>query len=140
MRHFQLYLFHPSLSRTHVKKAYAKLDYLLYQKLRAWAQRRHPNKGGQWRASRYWLVNQGGGWVFAAQQGENQVRLRTHVQTPIVRHVKVQGSRSPFDGDWSYWGTRRGKHPELSTQIAKLLKRQQGKCLHCRLYFTAIFR
>ncbi|MBW4472612.1 MAG: HNH endonuclease [Stenomitos rutilans HA7619-LM2] len=65
------------------------------------------------------------------------MRLRTHVQTPIVRHVKVQGSRSPFDGDWSYWGTRRGKHPELSTQIAKLLKRQQGKCSHCRLYFKS---
>lgn len=72
-----------------------------------------------------------------AQQGENQVRLRTHDQTPIVRHVKVQGRRSPFDGDWSYWGTRRGKHPELPTRIAKLLKRQQGKCSHCGLCFNS---
>jgi RNA-directed DNA polymerase len=41
------------------KEAYSKLDFLLYQKLRAWAYRRHPHKSGYWRASRYWLVNQG---------------------------------------------------------------------------------
>lgn len=95
------------------KQAYSKLDYLLYQKLRAWAHRRHPHKSGYWRASRYWLVNQGGGWSFAAKQGDKRLQLRTHSQTPLVRHIKVQGHRSPFDGDWSYWATRMGKHPEL---------------------------
>ena len=119
------------------KNAYSKLDYLLYQKLRAWARRRHPSKSGGWRASRYWLVNQGGGWVFAAKQGDQQMRLCTHVETPVVRHIKVQGSRSPLDGDWSYWATRMGKHPELPTQIAKLLKHQHGKCPGCELYFRS---
>ena len=119
------------------KKAYSKLDYLLYQKLRAWAHRRHPSKSGGWRASRYWLVNDGGGWVFAAKQGDKQMRLCTHVETPVVRHIKVQGNRSPLDGDWSYWATRMGKHPELPTQIAKLLKHQHGKCPGCELYFRS---
>lgn len=119
------------------KDAYSKLDSLLYQKLRAWACRRHPHKSGYWRASRYWLVNQGKGWVFATKQGDRRMRLRTHTETPIVRHVKVQGNRSPFDGDWSYWATRMGKHPELPTQIAKLLKRQQGTCPDCGLYFRS---
>nr|WP_225938777.1 group II intron reverse transcriptase/maturase [Kovacikia minuta] len=119
------------------KAAFSRLDYLLYQKLRAWAHRRHPSKSGYWRASRYWLVNQGGGWVFAARQGGKQVRLRTHSETPIVRHIKVQGSRSPFDGDWSYWASRMGSHPELPTQIAKLLKHQRGKCAHCKSYFKS---
>ncbi|WP_242036659.1 group II intron maturase-specific domain-containing protein [Leptolyngbya sp. FACHB-321] len=119
------------------KKAYAKLDYLLYQKLRAWAYRRHPNKSGYWRASRYWLVNQRAGWVFAAKQGESGVQLRPHVETPIVQHVKVQGNRSPFDGDWSYWAMRMGKHPELPKQIAQLLKQQRGQCSYCKLYFKS---
>ena len=119
------------------KGAFSKLDYLLYQKLRAWAHRRHPNQGGYWRASRYWLVNQAGGWIFATKQGDRRIRLRTHVETPIVRHVKVQGNRSPFDGDWIYWATRMGKHPELPVRIAKLLKQQRGQCSYCKLYFKS---
>jgi RNA-directed DNA polymerase len=117
------------------KATFSRLDALLYQKLRAWAQRRHPTKGGHWRASRYWLVNQGGGWVFADHQGDKPVRLRTHAETPIVRHIKVKGKRSPFDGDWPYWATRMGKHPELPAQLAKLLKHQHGQCSYCSLYF-----
>jgi RNA-directed DNA polymerase len=56
-------------------------------------------------------------------------------ETPIVRHVKVQGGRSPFDGDLIYWGSRLGRHPELSREITILLKKQQGKCSHCGLVF-----
>jgi RNA-directed DNA polymerase len=119
------------------KGAFSKLDYLLYQKLRAWAHRRHPNQGEYWFTSRYWLVNQGGGWIFATKQGDRRIRLRTHVETPIVRHVKVQGNRSPFDGDWIYWATRMGKHPELPVRIAKLLKQQRGQCSYCKLYFKS---
>jgi len=40
-----------------------------------------------------------------------------------MRHTKVQGCRSLFDGDWE--GKRMGKHPELPSQIAKLLKQQK---------------
>ncbi len=119
------------------KEAYSHLDFLLYQKLRAWAFRRHPNKNCRWIASRYWLVNSGGGWVFAAKLGSQLLRLATHSQTPIVRHIKVQGNRSPFDGDWSYWAKRTGKHPELPNQIARLLKQQGGKCSYCGLYFAS---
>lgn len=47
----------------------------------------------------------------------------------------VQESRSPFDGDWAYWGTRLGRHTELGNSRSTLLKRQQGKCPHCKLMF-----
>lgn len=63
------------------------------------------------------------------------MRLKKHSETPIVRHVKVQGNRSPYDGDLIYWSTRMGKHPEVSTRVATLLKKQQGKCAHCGLMF-----
>ena len=49
--------------------------------------------------------------------------------------MKVQSQRSPYDGDWIYWSTRLGKHPEIPVRVATLLKRQQGRCLECRLFF-----
>ncbi|WP_223278612.1 HNH endonuclease [Nostoc sp. 'Peltigera membranacea cyanobiont' 232] len=52
-----------------------------------------------------------------------------------MRHIQVQGIRSPFDGDWVYWSSRMGKHPEAPTRVATLLKIQKGKCTHCGLFF-----
>jgi RNA-directed DNA polymerase len=58
-----------------------------------------------------------------------------HADTPIVRHIKVQDCRSPFDGDWAYWGSRLGRYKDLGLSKATLLKRQRGRCLHCNLLF-----
>jgi len=49
--------------------------------------------------------------------------------------VKVKGDASPYDGNLIYWGTRMGKHPEVSKRVAILLKRQKGKCPHCESSF-----
>ena len=51
-------------------------------------------------------------------------------------HINVKENRSPFDGDWTYWSTRRGKHPGLRPILAKLLRTQKGRCAHCKLNFT----
>ena len=56
-------------------------------------------------------------------------------ETPIERHIKVQNSRSPYDGDWVYWSSRMGRHPEVNGRVATLLKRQEGKCPECNLFF-----
>ncbi len=53
--------------------------------------------------------------------------------TAIKRHVKVQGTKSPFDGNWVYWTKRQGNHPETPPKMAYLIKRQQGKCAQCGL-------
>jgi RNA-directed DNA polymerase len=47
----------------------------------------------------------------------------------------VKGNASPDDGDWLYWSSRMGAHPEVPVRIAMLLKRQKGKCAHCGNYF-----
>ncbi|MCA1605462.1 MAG: group II intron reverse transcriptase/maturase, partial [Acidobacteria bacterium] len=49
--------------------------------------------------------------------------------------MKVQGSRSPYDGDWVYWSTRLGRAPEVPLRVTKLLKEQKGRCPECGLYF-----
>jgi RNA-directed DNA polymerase len=63
------------------------------------------------------------------------VHLRTHSEVAIARHVKVSGNRSPYDGDWVYWSTRRGWHPKANSRLAKLLKEQRGRCRYCGLFF-----
>jgi RNA-directed DNA polymerase len=113
---------------------FQSLDNRLYGMLRAWAAYRHPNKGKRWIAHRYWCLTTGHGWIFQPPHGE--LRLYRHGQTSIRRHVKVHGVRSPYDGDWVYWGTRLGQHPEVSPRVAQLLKRQQGKCPACGLFFA----
>jgi RNA-directed DNA polymerase len=61
--------------------------------------------------------------------------LLWHTDIPIRRLVKVQGNRSPYDGDWVYWSQRSGKSPLVSTRVATLLRRQQGKCTYCGKFF-----
>jgi RNA-directed DNA polymerase len=117
------------------KVAYAELDHLTYLKLFAWAKHRHPNKGGKWVANKYWQSIEGNNWVFATRNEESPLRLLSHADTPIVRHVKVKGESSPYDGNLIYWSTRLGNNPEMPSKVAKLLKRQKGKCAHCELYF-----
>jgi RNA-directed DNA polymerase len=113
-------------------RTFGKLRCVMYQKLRRWALRRHPNKSPGWVVRKYWRLETGK-WDFAVKDGP---RLYWHSQTPIRRHVKVEGPRSAFDGDWVYWGSRLGHHPELPRRVARLLQWQKGRCAACGLYFT----
>ena len=63
------------------------------------------------------------------------MHLHTHSEVVITRHVKVTGHRSPYDGDWVYWSSRRGRHSTVNTRLAKLLQRQRGRCAYCGLFF-----
>jgi len=118
------------------KEAYSNLDNLMYPKLKAWAQRRHPNKSGKWVTNKYWHPIGSNNWVFAtAKSNECTMRLRSHAETQIIRHVKVKGEASPYDGNLIYWSSRMGVHPEATQRVTMLLKKQKGKCTHCGLYF-----
>jgi len=113
-------------------KVFTKVDHVLFQRLWVWAKFRHPNKGAKWVANRYWGLDQRKCWDF---QAAGQIHLRNHSHTPIRRHVKVKGQRTPFDGDWVYWSVRRGKSRDVSSRVARLLQKQQGRCFECGLYF-----
>lgn len=114
---------------------YSKLDNWLYQLLQSWAKHRHPLKSQYWISGKYWLIDKGGGWRFATNNQDSTKTIARHTETPIERHIKVQSNRSPYDGDWVYWSTRIGRHPEVNLRVAALLKRQKGKCPECKLYF-----
>jgi 5-methylcytosine-specific restriction endonuclease McrA len=115
------------------KQTFAQVNFTLTQMLRAWAKRRHPNTGTWGAFRRYCRKNGAESRKFQPPSGHPQ--LHQHVSTPIRRHVKVQAKRSPYDGDWIYWGTRRGRSPDVSTKVARLLRKQRGRCIECGLYF-----
>ena len=114
------------------KAVFQTLDQQLYHRLIRWARFRHPRKSGHWRISRYWEITPGKGWEFKATNG---LKLNRHGDVPIVRHAKVRRQASPYDGNWRYWATRRGHHPGISMRLAKLLKKQYGRCQACGLVF-----
>jgi RNA-directed DNA polymerase len=113
------------------KQIFAKLSNLTYIKLARWAKRRHPGKPAWWLAKRYWRRDRKRN-AFATPEGHT---LYSHAQTPIERHTKVRGTKSPYDGDWVYWTLRQGRHPDAPSHIVHLLRRQKGRCAWCGLYF-----
>ncbi len=115
------------------QETYSKVGYLTHKRLRRWADRRHPNKSKHWVGEKYWVTIGGDNWVFGKEYKDDLITLERHTQTAIARHVKVRGSKTPYDGDTIYWAKRKGSHPELKPSTAKLLKKQNGKCNWCGL-------
>jgi RNA-directed DNA polymerase len=114
------------------KDIFQRLDHLLYIRLARWARRRHPRKSQHWVTRRYWGIGRGQGWVFGSDSG---VVLTPHSKVAIVRHAKVRGQASPYDGNWKYWATRRGTYPGVQPSLARRLKHQRGRCQACGLVF-----
>ena len=73
---------------------------------------------------------------FPTESGTPQGGVISPLLANIALHGLETGTYSPFDGNWLYWATRMGRHPELNPRIALLLKSQQGKCVKCGLYFN----
>jgi RNA-directed DNA polymerase len=122
------------------KEIFSSCDTNTYLQLKRWAERRHNNKSKTWVAKKYWKskVNPETGnrhkWVFATRDDDGYTLL-SHASIAQQTHIKVKGSKSPFDGDLVYWSSRMGKHPECSTEMATLLRKQKGKCSYCGLTF-----
>ncbi|MGD1910346.1 MAG: group II intron reverse transcriptase/maturase [Rivularia sp. (in: cyanobacteria)] len=118
-----------------LKRTFSKVHHKVYQMLRAWAKNRHPMKNMHWIVNKYWAVDEGMGWEFVARFDGKFYKLFKHQETPIKRHIKIKVNKSPFDADWVYWANRIGKLPDVKKQVAKLVKRQKGKCPKCGLFF-----
>jgi RNA-directed DNA polymerase len=116
------------------KEVFAKCDHITYQQLRGWAVSRHKGKQRRTRTRREWKCSGKRNWIFATNDGK--FSLINHSDTKVVRHIKVEGVRSPYDGDWIYWSARKGVFPGVKKQVAELVKQQGGKCYHCGHYFN----
>jgi RNA-directed DNA polymerase len=112
------------------KKIFNRMDHQLHWKLSKWAKWQNPRKSCLWRKHRYWLRKRN---RFDFSDGK--ATLAKYADTPIKRHVKVLGSKTPFDGDWAYWIDRLGRDPSKPKRVVTLLKRQEGRCMLCGLHF-----
>ncbi len=114
------------------KEIYSKLDNLLWKRLWRWVSRRHPDKPATWVKKKYFSkVKKTRNWEF----NDGEYILNLHSDVPIVRHIKVKGTASPYDGNWTYWSSRIGKYPGAQKEVTTLLKRQKNKCAFCGLTF-----
>ena len=116
------------------RKAYEYLDDQMHRKLWKWAKRRHGHKGDRWIKRKYFRRHGRNNWRFMTHDGKF---LRLHAEHKIQRHIKVAGTKSPYDGDWPYWTKRLRRTPGISPRVAILLKTQRGKCARCQLRFEA---
>ncbi|WP_333266860.1 MULTISPECIES: HNH endonuclease [unclassified Microcoleus] len=108
------------------------MDDRVWQKIRIWALRRCRKSNKHEAFYKYWKTVGTDNWRFCTTEG---LKLAKHGETEISRYIKVQGTRSPYDGNYTYWATRLGKHPEIPIRVAKLLQKQKGKCACCGHYF-----
>lgn len=114
------------------KKVFDRMDSQMHWKLLRWAKRRHPHKHYGWCRDRYWQRKR-----ERLDFCDGNATLIKYADAKIRRHVKVQGTKSPFDGDWAYWLPRLHKDPALSEKVILLLNRQKCRCGKCGLRFRS---
>jgi len=119
------------------KETFNKLDYLMWEKLWAWAKRRHHNKGKRWIVDKYFHTIGKRKWCFATKKdGIVDQILVKYTDTKIKRHIKVKAGKSFYDGDELYWAKRLSKgYGDISPSKAKMLVKQNGKCAYCNSVF-----
>lgn len=105
------------------KYIFSKIDHLLYKRIMRMLHKKHNRRGSKWIRENCFENIGNRNWAFG--------NLLEHSKTPIVRHIKVKGEKSPFDGDWEYWGRRTQKYSGLGKKQQLLLKKQKGRCNWC---------
>lgn len=79
---------------------------------------------------RLWKLNQ----TVYKELGETYIkRAMPAVSWRTAGHVKVRGTKSPYDGEWVYWTKR--QQAKYHGRRANLYQLQNGKCVACGNYF-----
>jgi RNA-directed DNA polymerase len=118
-------------------KTFKWLDTLLFKALLRWQYKKHPTRSRKWLNQVYYHKKGERNWVFGMKSPKNNelISLKSYIDVPIERFVKVKGEKSPYDGDTLYWSLRLNNHPIISGNVSKLLKKQKGLCNFCKLPF-----
>ena len=128
------------------KKAFARVDHLVWSMLWKWAARRHPNKGRRWIKEKYFQSRGSRNWVFAATEKEEdgirrEIVLLKEVDTPIQRHIKIKAEANPHDPQWDQyfelrWGQKMLKSACNRAKLYRVWLRQDRLCPHCHKPIT----
>lgn len=129
---------------------FRKLTNAIFKKIRAWVFRRDTRNGRKIVKEKYFPSgktysfkgkNHKDNWIlYGKQKSQNgkisEIFLPHIVWVPSEKFVKVKGDKSPYDGDYIYWGMRLDKYDNLPTRTRNLLKRQKMCCALCKQKFT----
>jgi RNA-directed DNA polymerase len=124
-------------------KAFAHVDYQIWNELWQWANRRHDKKGRRWVAAKYWHRIGNRTWTFSVptrttlDNGEPYfLKLVYATDTLIARWTKIKSAANPFDEDWAlYFEERETDKMRIGLKgrkvMTKLYYAQKGLCPVC---------
>ena len=127
---------------------YKTQTHLLFQMLRHWVFRRHPNSARSVVKEKYWPsertyyydeTKHQDNWVLCGKDLKKGVLVENHLPQMHWIHsrkfVKIQPIKSPFDSDHAYWALRNSKYSAFPLRVSKLYKEQNGICNYCKKHF-----
>jgi RNA-directed DNA polymerase len=130
------------------KDTFTDVDHAIFETLWRWARRRHPNKGKKWIKEKYFLPSEGRKWVFSGRVKGKDGEIRTlqllrAVDTPIVRHTKIQSAAHPYDPEWETYFEQRldlkmAADLKKKRKLLYLWKEQNGLCPVCNQRITKL--
>jgi RNA-directed DNA polymerase len=131
------------------KEILHKLQYEIFGMLRAWVFRRDTRNGRLKVKQKYFPSGktykfQGrlykDNWVLNGQSSKGKKKVSNFLpQISWIgseKHIKIQGTRSPFDGDYIYWAKRLAKYSNLSASMNGMMKSQNFRCAICNDSFS----
>ena len=123
------------------KEIFGYIKTRVWQYLWKWCKRRHLKRRLKWVKDKYFRKIKGVDWTFCCdikgRKGNNELLCLYNIHTtPIIRHVKVKGTNSPFDGELDeYWEKRQIKQGKTywakGSKYEQVAKQQNWKCPKC---------
>jgi RNA-directed DNA polymerase len=131
---------------------FASITDTIFRMLRAWVFRRETRRGRMTVKQKYFPsgrtykfngTEHKDNWVLVGKTKDKKGKIREiflpHISwIKSIKHVKIKGNASPFDGDHLYWENRLAKYNNLPVRLKMLLNKQQYKCNICREKFTLL--
>nr|YP_009514394.1 putative reverse transcriptase and intron maturase [Caulerpa lentillifera]AXG75898.1 putative reverse transcriptase and intron maturase [Caulerpa lentillifera]QUV75634.1 hypothetical protein [Caulerpa lentillifera] len=125
---------------------FKKMDHFIFRILRSWVFRRARKKGRLLTKEKYFPSGRtyyfdnnkfSDNWIlYGKKRGKNGEILENFLPrlswVKSIKHIKVRGNSSVYDGNHIYWINRLSKYPLFNTRIRKLIKRQKGICPFCK--------
>ena len=121
-------------------KTKIKVDYLLYKKIRRWADRRHPKKGKHWVSHKYFHTRGKNHWRFGTwvkKQGEKMFYpLISVCDVPKTKHILIVGEANPYSEQYTTYFDKRHtqnllEHFNGRYALRNLWEKQMRRCKVC---------
>jgi RNA-directed DNA polymerase len=123
------------------KETFSYFHSRIWKYLWNWCKRRHLKRRLKWVKNKYFSRIEGVNWTFCCKSKDRRgksklLNLYNVASTPIIRHIKVAGTNSPFDAELKdYWSNRNIKQGKIrwakGSKYEQVAKFQDWKCPIC---------